>query len=256
MFESIWLYAAAGLGFFHVAAPIAVHSTFRFNAKCRLKLVAPEELPQSVAGHIIPQIPQLTCIGFEFLGCYDCGELARHTHSYVGYFHNPRTNDFANVSVVLSQQYASSYLEFSTRFRDGSAIETNTNRVLPLTPGNPLTRIFRLPEIQDPESLYNFHRSFIEKYAEDFLAVGEHKGQEISRLVRVLENYGPRHVALGYMQLSSDETSYGLTWKGACLMSWRALWPTSFLRSFRQKVHMREEVRSLEGNDLSVLQKA
>ncbi len=256
MFESIWLDAAAVIGFFHVAAPIAARSSFRFSAKCDPKQLTAQDLPQQVAFRFLSLTPKLQDLGFELIGCYDCGELSSHTRTYIAYFFNRRTNDFANISVVASQQASTGYFEFSTRFTDGSGIETNTNRVLPLTPGNPQVRIFRLPEIQEPEALYNLHRGFIEKYADGLVPQAEPQGLEISRMMRVLRNYGPRHAAIGYMQLSADEKSYRLTWKGACLMAWRALWPTALLRHAHQKLAMREEVRSLEGNDEAILQKA
>jgi len=256
MFESIWLDAAALFGFIHLAAPLAVRATFRFSAKCQPKLVAPEDLPQTAAQFLVPGIPKIQRIGFDFLGCYDCGEMAAHTRSYIAYFCNRRTNDFANLSAVVSSQGAAGYLEFSTRFKDGSAIETNTNGVLPLTPGHPGSRIFRLPEIQDEELLFTLHRSFIEKYAGQLLSVGESQGQEISRVVRVMENYGPRHAAIGYMKLSPDAASYRLTWKGACLMAWRALWPTSPVRKLLYKTAIHEEIRSLEVGGETALLKA
>jgi hypothetical protein len=256
MYEHLLRDAAVLLGSAHLIAPVAVRSGFRFTAHCKPVQVPAEELPTEVAGYILPRIPQLQTLGFECVGCYDCGVLASNTQRFIAYFCNRTTNDFANVSVATSPQKLAGYLEFSTRFGNGVALETNTNSVLPLTPDNPEVRVFRLPEIKEPRKLYQLHKSLIEKYANGQWAQGEPKGQEIQRLVRVLENYGPRHAKMGYMYLAPDEETYLLTWKGAILMTWRGLWPTSLLRRAIHKYEMRSELESLRLRGVPALKKA
>jgi hypothetical protein len=127
---------------------------------------------------------------------------------------------------------------------------------LPLTPDNPEVRVFRFPEIEEPRELYQVHKSLTEKYANGQWAQGEPKGQEIQRLVRVLENYGPRHAKMGYMHLAPSGETYLLTWKGAILMTWRGLWPTALIRSAMRKYEMRAELQSLHVRGVPALQKA
>ena len=195
-------------------------------------------------------------LGFALVGCYDCGELALRTRTYVAYFCNRTTNDFANVTAVDSPRGVASYFEFSTRFSNGLVLETNTNKILPLTPGNTEVRVFRFADIEEPAALYDIHRRLLDKYAGGLWAAGEPKGEEIQRLVRVLENYGPRHEKIGYMVLSDDEESYRLTWKGAFLMAWRGLWPASLLRRMRERHAMSIERHELEVQGVAALQKA
>ena len=256
MYEHLWRDAAILLGSVHLMAPMAMRSGFRFAARCKPVQVPVEELSAEVVAYILPRIPQLQTLGFEFIGCYDCGVLASNTQSLSAYFCNRQTNDFANVSVVASPQRTAGYFEFSTRFGNGLALETNTNSVLPLTPDNPEVRVFRFPEIKEPRALYQLHKSLIEKYANGQWAQGEPKGQEIQRLVRVLENYGPRHAKMGYMYLAPGGESYFLTWKGAILMTWRGLWPTSLIRRAIHKYEMRSELQSLRVRGVPALQKA
>jgi hypothetical protein len=174
----------------------------------------------------------------------------------MAYFYQGQTNEFANVTVSSTPGAIESYLEFSTRFSNGLTLETNTNGVLPLTPGNPEIRVFRFSETREPRALYLLHRQLIDKYAAGTWAVPEPKGQEISRVTRAMENYGPRHEKLGYMQLSSDGASYRLTWKGAALMAWRGLWPTSMIRAALYRQAMHGELVSLEVRGITALQKA
>ena len=256
MYEFLWRDAAILLGSLHLMAPMAMRSGFRFAAHCKPVQVPVDELPHGVSSHIRAQIRPMQSLGFELLGCYDCGVLTSNTRRFIAHFCNRTTHDFANVSVATSPQKMSGYIEFSTRFGNGLTLETNTNSDLPLTPDNPEIHVFRFPEIREPRELYLVHRRLIEKYAGGQWAQGEPKGQEIQRLVRVLEDYGPRHAKLAYMYLAPDGEAYFLTWKGAILMTWRGLWPTSLIRRAIHKYEMRAELRSLHIRGVPALQKA
>ena len=233
-----------------------VHSAYRFAAKCNPMDIPQSDLPEPVAGHITPRIAEMKRLGFALVGCYDCGELAVQTRSYVAYFCNRTDNDFANVTATVSPRGVTSYFEFSTRFSNGQAIETNTNGMLPLTPGNPVMRVFRFADIQEPNDLYEIHRQLLGKYAVGLYPQAEPKGQEMKRWVRTVENYGPRHEKIGYMFLAEDGASYRLTWKGAFLVAWRGLWPTPLLRRMRERHAMNTERRELEHREVGALQKA
>lgn len=256
MFETILRNAAVIFAFFHAAAPIAIRSTFRFAGCCKPVLVSPGELPSQASSPILRQIPEIEALGFECAGIYDCGELASNTRSYIAYFVNRKTNDFANVSVVISPNKVASYCEFSTRLSNGLILDTNNNAVLPLSPANPQGRIFRFSKISQPKVLYEVHQQLLAKYSEGFAAEGEPKGREIERLIRIVENYGVRHTAIGYMYLDPESGQYRLTWKGAVLMTWRALWPSKLVLQLLHRQKTRNELRSLQVSGTTALQKA
>src|SRR5208337_3439912 len=227
MFESIILDTAAVLGLLHVIAPFAVRSTFRFSAQCRPRLIPLQELSPEVAEHIEPRVPQLESLGFEFLGCYELGDLVAHSGKVMAYFCDRNMSDFASIMVSSAAGHISSYLEFSTTFSQGLTLETNCNDTLPLTPDAPESMVFRFSRITDPRSLYRLHRQLIDKHAAGMWAVPEPKGQEILRL-------------------TPDGKSYRLTWKGAALIAWRGLWPASLIRKAMHRQELREELQSLE----------
>jgi hypothetical protein len=239
----------------YVIGPLAVRWTYRFAARCRPSEVSLAELPEPVALLFAKRIPEIRELSFELTGCFDCGCLASEAHSYVAYFCNRRTNDFANVTAMVSPKGVAGYLEFSTRFTSGLVLETNTNRVLPLTPMNPKTRVFRFPDIQDARTLLHTHRQIIEKHACALRVASEPRGAEIGRFVRLVENYGPRHSQMGYMRLAEDGETYKLTWKGAFLMTWRGLFPVSFVRNWIHRHAMNSELHSLQTSEVAALQK-
>jgi hypothetical protein len=182
--------------------------------------------------------------------------LTSNTQRYVAYFLNRSTNDFANVTVATSPQKIAAYFEFSTRFSNELTLETNTNRIPPMTPDNHVIRVFRFPTIKEPQALYQLHRQLIQKHAAGQWAQGESRGQELERMISVIENYGPRHAKMGYMVLGRNRHTYRLTWKGAFLMTWRGLWPTSFVRKALQRKTMQSELQALPVGGVTELQKA
>lgn len=256
MLENLWQYACAGIGLLHVAGPMVLRTAYRFQAKCNPTEIPADRLPQAVAAHIAPRIAEIEELGFRLVGCYDCGELAIQTRTYLAYFCRCATNDFANVTAMAGPRGVTSYFEFSTRFSNGQSIETNTNHVLPLTPGDPEVRVFRFAHVREAKTLHGMHKRLLDKYAADSWPQGEAKGQEIHRWVHTVENYGPRHEKIGYMQRTTDGQSYRLTWKGAFLMAWRGLWPTSLLRKLHERHASDAERRELERRGVAALQKA
>jgi len=256
MFETIWLEAAAFVGGVYIFGPAGLRYTMRFSAHCNPKQMAVDEFPEEVAALFLSRIPEMASLGFESLGCYDCGSLTSETRSYMAYFCNRLTNDFANVTVMVTPKKAISYFEFSAAFTNGMILETNTNSTLPLTPGSRENRVFRFPNVQSPQKLYDIHRQLVGKYAPGLWPRIEARGEELKRFVRVIENYGPRHARIGYMQLAEHGQSYELTWKGAFLMTWRGLWPALMFRRFLERHAMQIELDSLEVGGITALQKA
>lgn len=256
MVESLLFGALAGLGILHLAAPVALRSTFRFSAHCQPRLLAAQDWPAEVTGHLRSLMLQLQNLGFQFLGCYDLGELGAHTDTIVALFSHPNLNDFASFTVSSASHLTDTYLEFSTQFSSGMQMETNNNGVLPLTPDPKGALVFRFPDVKEPRALYRLHRQLIEKHAGGSWAKPEAKGQEIQRWTRAAENHGPRLAEIGYMKRIDSGEAFQLTWKGAILMAWKGLWPASMVRYWRFRQRMRVQLRSLELRGITALQKA
>jgi hypothetical protein len=256
MFHSTAFEIAAFVAAVYLLSPLAVRWTYRFSGHWALREVSLDALPSEVVDEFRKSIPELQELGFELIGCFDCGQLAEQTHSYLAYFCNRLSNDFANISAMTTPGRTDSYLEFSTSFKNGLTVETNTNSVLPLTPANPDTKVFRFPKTADARTLLHTHHRLIDKYAAGLWAQAEPHGEEIKRYVRVIENYGPRHARIGYMFPAEDGVAYKLTWKGAFLITWRGLWPVSMVRRWMHHHFMQSELHTLETRPVTALQKA
>ena len=192
MLESILWVAPAAAGALYAVTPLVIRSAFRVAARCNLVPIPLGQLTEEISAEFRRRISEFASLGFELVGVFDCGVLTNDTHSYVAYFCNHGTNEFANVTAMETPIGPASYFEFSSRFADGTSIETNTNRVLPLAPANPSIRVFRFESVDTPAALLQLHRQLTEKYAPGLCALGEPRDTEIQRYVRTMEGFGPR----------------------------------------------------------------
>ncbi|HTZ30826.1 MAG TPA: hypothetical protein VMH31_00110 [Methylomirabilota bacterium] len=256
MLESIFWIAPAVAAAIYGLTPLVVRSAFRVAARCNLERITLEQLPQAISQEFRRRISEFADLGFGLVGVFDCGVLTNDTRSYVAYFCHHGTNEFANVTAMETPIGPASYFEISSRFADGSSIETNTNRVLPFLLANPAIRVFRFPSVDEPFTLLRLHRQLTEKYAPGLCALGEPRDMEIQRYARTMEGFGPRLAKTGHLQLTDDGAAYRLTWKGAARTAWLGLWPVTFIRKAVHRHAMHMEMQSLQTRTEAALQKA
>jgi len=256
MLESIAWYAPAIGGAVYLLTPFLLHNSFRLAARCWIQAMPLDRLPKETSAEIRRRICEFANLGFELAGIFDCGVLTNETHSYVACFCNHTTNEFGNVTAMVTSEGTASYFEFSSRFSDGRSIETNSNGILPLMPANPEIRVFRFASVEEPRTLLPLHRQLTEKYAPGLCALGEPRDAEIQRYVRTIEGSGPRLAVAGYMKTDETGDSFRLTWRGAVRMAWLGLWPVTFLRKTIHRHAMELERQSLQTRAEAALQKA
>jgi hypothetical protein len=256
MFDSFLLDSAIVVGLLHLGLPIVVKATYRFSAHCKGTRLTLDQLPTDAAKLVAARVPQLQALGFQCVGCCDFGKLAMETQTIVVSFAHAKTQELANVWVSLSAGRASSYLEFCTLTSDGISLETSSNGILPLAPENPEIRVFRFPEILEVAELHRVHRQIVSKYADTAWIQPEPRSCQIERITRTIENYGPRLCKLGYLQPAENGQAYGLTWDGAFRVAWIGMWPISTIRRSMARHRMQNELRSLEIQSITRLQKA
>lgn len=237
--------------FLHVAGPIFVKLTFRFAGKVEPVKVYREAVPAAVCVIIDKWAASIQALGFAPVGVYSLGALASNTQSYLAYFVNRTAGDFADVSVVLSKAGTKGYFEFTSSFSDGSSLETNVNKIASIGSVPADIRIFRFPEITSPRDLYQIHRALIQKYAGFLRPQLPAEGEEATRIVRQVGRFAPCQVQAGYMRLAADSTHYRMTWKGAFLMTWKSIWPTTLIRRTLFAMRMQKELKSLQGQGIT-----
>lgn len=219
-------------GFLFVAGPIALRATFKFRAKLDPQLVTKESLPPAVQQFMAARTAGITGQGFELVGYVRVPMVSGATQSFMALFSNPRTSEWADVSVAHSPKAMKGYMEFITRCSNDSQVDTNTNATAPVLSPSPSYHVFRFPQIKDAFTLYRMHRMMVQQNLGSGRPEIPPKGQEIAELKRRLERYGVRQQEQGYMYLEPGGEFFRLTWKGAALGAWRSIWPISMVRNF------------------------
>jgi hypothetical protein len=234
--------------FMQIIAPIGLRFTFRYSAKVEPANIALGSLPPAVRAIISRWSSQIQSAGFSLVGIYALGELASDTQSFIAYFVNRSAGDFANISVVSKDTKTQGYFEFSSSFTNGLTLDTNTNKTVPVTAAPSDILIFRFPQITSPSQLYQVHRALIQKHAGFLRPQLPPEGKESIRIVQQLGRFGPCQAKAGYMWMAPGGEHYRLTWKGACLVAWKSLWPTSLVRRSLYRTSMQKVLQSLESN--------
>lgn len=234
--------------FLHLIGPLVVKLTFRYAAKVQPVKISIESLSVAARSIVERWSPQIEALGFTPVGVFNMGTLASNTQSFLAYFVNRTAGDFANVSIVSSSAVTKSYFEFSSSFTNGFTLDTNINKIASIGSVPPDIRIFRFPQFSSPAQLYQVHRGLIQKHAAFLRPQMPAPGEEASRIAQQLGRYAPCQVQAGLMYLASDQTHYRLTWKGAILMTWKSIWPTTLIRRTLFSLRMQKELKSLQSN--------
>ena len=152
MVESILSCAAGLVGAIYLLSPFVAHTVYRFASRSRFDAVSLDSLPDEIREEFGGRISEFASLGFEPLGCFDSGSLVSETQSYVAYFsHNerirePKRDGNARRSRVLLG-------DLFPVLANGRSIDTNTNGILPVMPGNPDVQVFRFPAVENPRTL-------------------------------------------------------------------------------------------------------
>src|SRR5258708_37641200 len=207
-------------GAFLILGPVLLRIQFRFNAKLNPQLVPVEALPPDVQQFMAPRVQSIAGLGFDPVGYVNVGKMTSGTGSFMALFSNPRTMEWANVSVVKSVSRMAGYTEFITRCSDDAQVDTNTNSTPSVLFPLPSYHVFRFPQVKDAFTLYRAHRMLVQQNASGSKPELPPRGQEIAELKRRLERYGPRQRERGYMYLDGGGAYFRLTSKSAILGAW------------------------------------
>jgi hypothetical protein len=226
-----------------LVSPIVLHSRFRYGADVDPRAVSLAELPAPARDYLEPRVSQFAPWNFELIAYVRLWRVIGSTEAYMALLSNPHTNEWADVTFVMSAKKNSGYIEFTTRCSEQMQIDTNTNATAPVLFALPVYHVFRFPQVADVFTLYRLHRMLVNEITHGALPVLPSAGDEIAELKRRLGRYGPWQQDYGYMYLDSGGENYRLTWKGAILGAWRSIWPITLFRNWRQRTDGRSALR-------------
>src|ERR1700675_1409308 len=182
-----------------ILGPILLRLQFRFKARLNPQVVPVESLPPDVQQFMAPRVKSIAGLGFEPVAYVNVGNITTNTGSFMALLSNPRTLEWADVSVVKSTKKMAGYMEFITRCSNDAQVDTNTSSTAPVMSPSSTYHVFRFPQVKDAFTLYRAHRMLVQENTGGSKPELPPPGQELSELKRRLERYGPRQQEHGYV---------------------------------------------------------
>lgn len=241
----------------YVLGPFMVRKTLRQSAKPKVKVLpADEDLPKKAAAFFAKVTKALQPLGFEPVQKLSLPEQTPNVQAIVLMFANRKDKVAAIASAVYVKneddaKLKTAYVEFSTRFKDGSALLTNNTKELGAFAPRPDVSISRLPSVKEPDRLYRLHQS-LEKQEQNgspkvLRLDTEFKGNAAAYLARSIVEELEAQIDTGYLYQTEDEEAFLPTWKGAFLMTWSQLPPFKNVGQMRR--NSREQTILREAGD-------
>lgn len=201
------------------------------------------ELPENVAKVFAEAGEELQPEGLAPVAYLDYGKRTDSTSMWTMLLCNRERGDMAAVTfldtraqkVVMAQTLT---VFFSTCGDQERAVTNRTDAGL--LPSKPNMRAVHFPAASDLRSLYRIHRAWLEhefKTAELTLpAVGDevkHYGEIDERALEYI-------ASVGLLFLEARSGKYRMTWRGACLLTWKSTFP------WKQLIHARQRREAAE----------
>jgi hypothetical protein len=250
--EMLWVTIAVvvllAVGWKYVVGPIVIHATSFQSATPRLLPVSPEQFLANVPPEFMQAIFDLQQLGFELVDHVSAPAQTNNTSVIMSLYVNRDRREIATVAHIMgfadpAPTLTLDYVEFSTLFDDGFVLDTNNSTTPSVFARIPELAVHRIPHVRDAQSLLRIHRHLASREAHR-RAVLPPQGREVDAACEHIAAVLARQAALGYFYLDAASDRYRPTWKGACLMTWRLLWPVSAIVEQRQRAEGHRLARS------------
>jgi hypothetical protein len=237
-FGCIWVYV-----------PVRLHGRHQLAADHNCLPCGPDDpnTPAEVAERFRRGTSALVPLGFTPRGVFRKAKPSPLAIGFVGLFEKPSTLDLARLLVVINPLRTIEILVFQTTFADGIELITANNQTLPLLPGREGLLTASFPDVHDPGRLLALHRKRVDRRgAIAIRTLPAPDGGLTAFLHDFASKEWSRYVEMGYYRLDEASDVYRLTWKGACLMTWKQLWPVGAIRRALRRWRAARMIRDLE----------
>jgi hypothetical protein len=233
-----WIGLVVGLvGLMYVVAPLLIFLSFRQDEALELGMIAEHELPQNAMEGIGALVSALAPHGFETV--HHMKTLKNAVPSVqsgqIIMVNRSQSCFVTGVYCVPAMGKATWSFWFRTMFEDGSELATGYNSTPSVFPDKPKVDGINVRWISDPEQVYLIHAARVEQtkhaHRRRILPFDESAAEFLQKdwreeLERVRE--------AGYVRHRPASRTYRPTIKGACIMTWRLLFPLKQIRNLRR----------------------
>ena len=227
----------------YVLGPILIFTIQRFRVPPNIVPLAPvtDPLPMEARQYFSEVFTTLTREGFELEGTMGLLDVVPNVQCILALYVQRRTGDQAMSTLIVANAAGAAtlktrYVEFVTRFDDGTVVQTNNSREMSSFPKLSNEHTAKFWEIQDVRRLYQLHRLLLPRFARSrrpvLLLDRDFGGDAVAYVSKVaLEDDFAKQVSTGYLRRCPQ--GFAPTIKGAVLMTWQELWPFKAIRRAR-----------------------
>jgi len=247
----IWLILAC-----FVAAPIRTYLTYRIRIPAEIILIdqhaAGLRLPDKIDRHLSQAHAMLSSQGFDLAGVMCLPNLVTGARAFLGLFVNRQTQETAKATFIVTTgtiMRQRKLVEYTTRFQDGSIIDTHNSPDLNIYKTVPQYATTTFPGLDDLDLLYALHHFLVRRSrgvrTPECRLDREFHGDPIAAVQQGFLEFFTTQIGTGYLVHTAD--GFRLTIKGAFLATCKLLWPLKpFLLARRRRLAARllEEFRA------------
>jgi hypothetical protein len=245
-----WWFVILGLvALFYLAIPLVVWKSFRIEGTATIVPIDPADLPlpSDVRQHLDAVGDELQQLGYESRATLLLPSATPNVISLLRVFVNQSENvsAMANSMIVTvkaergDQVRHQPYVEFTTRYVDGSVFNTLNSEAAPSFPPPAQVLTTRVPWIKEVTKLCQTHEAITTARSgglRKILRLDESfGGDEIAFLQACMKEELQRATEAGYMRLVPGGTHYVATLPGAYWMTWKELPPFKQLLARRSR---------------------
>lgn len=210
------------------------------------------ELPESARHFFWQSRNDLVNLGFVSVGCFTQRDQAPNITSFYEIWVNRASGDAALAAHSTSQTQSvtieQTVFEFCTELSDGSEFCTSNHGEPSVFKYVPNKKVFKLPKSQDLPLLYRIHNHRLDRHGKNVERLLPTEGQEALRIVTSIDEDLRTQTAQGLMFFDQKADAYRPTWKGACLTTWKLVFPVKNVLQWqlqKQAAAMLAEIRHL-----------
>jgi hypothetical protein len=206
-------------------------------------------LPAAPAEYFVQARDSLAADGFETAGMYFLPNAAPNVTCLLMLAVNRHTDESALAAAVYATANGattlkSMHVEFASRYSNGQVVGTGNCKELGCFAKIPGFDTVQFSRVVDLRLLYRLHAARCNVILPGGRRInrldGEFGGDGEAYINAVLAEEFARQVPVGYLRLDGDGEQYRPTVKGACLMTWKNLWP---VKQIRMRSHARKAAR-------------
>lgn len=208
----------------NLLGPLLIMKTQRLPARVRFKEHDEQEFLSTRDEEFNSLDRSIRGLGFEYIGSSFMEDS--HTQTNFSLYSNEKELTCATVVSMVSNVKSITYVEFSQAFADGSMLDiSNADQVNPY-PKTSIKEAVRYPEIKDPEELLKVFQRVKRLLKNSSSPVPYDKETGFKMVEEFMAMESDDLVKKGYCKDEIDkEGKRPLTLKGACLITWKSVFP-------------------------------